>query len=120
MSSRTDTTGAATGGGTFQRLGDLVVRWPWVVIGLWVALAAVLPLTFPSLTEMAQKHPVAILPADAPANVTTRQMTEAFHESGSENILLVVLTNEKGLGPRRRNRLPRTGRQAAPGHSETS
>ena len=26
-------------------------------------------------------------------------MTEAFHESGSENVLLVVLTNEKGLGP---------------------
>jgi RND superfamily putative drug exporter len=98
VSSRTDTTGEATGGGTFQRLGDLVVRWPWVVVGLWLALAAVLPLTSPSLNEMAQKNPVAILPADAPANVTTRQMTEAFNESGSENILLVLLTNEKGLG----------------------
>ena len=65
---------------------------------VWVALAVVLPLTFPSLTEMAQKNPVAILPADAPANVTTRQMTEAFDESGSENILLVLLTNDKGLG----------------------
>ncbi len=26
-------------------------------------------------------------------------MTEAFHESGSEDLLLVVLTNENGLGP---------------------
>ena len=62
-------------------------------------LAVVLPLTFPSLTVMAQKRPVAILPANAPVTVTTRQMTEAFHESGSDNVLLVVLTNEKGLGP---------------------
>ena len=75
------------------------MRWPWVVIGFWVVLATVLPLTFPSLTEMAEKHPIAILPADAPATVTARQMTEAFQESGSENILLVVLTNEKGLAP---------------------
>ena len=76
-----------------------MVRWPWVVIGCWLVLAVVLPLTFPSLTVMAQKRPVAILPANAPVTVTTRQMTEAFHESGSDNVLLVVLTNEKGLGP---------------------
>lgn len=99
MSRRTDTPGAAGGGGAFQRLGVFVVRWPWVVIGCWLVLAVVLPLTFPSLTVMAQKRPVAILPANAPVTVTTRQMTEAFHESGSDNVLLVVLTNEKGLGP---------------------
>jgi putative drug exporter of the RND superfamily len=99
MSRRTETTGAAGGGGTFGRLGDFVVRWPWIVIGCWVTLAVVLPLTFPSLTQMAQQRPVAILPADAPVTVTTRQMTEAFHESGSENILLVVLSHDKGLGP---------------------
>jgi RND superfamily putative drug exporter len=93
------TTDTAQADGVFQRLGDFVVRWPWLIIGLWIAVAAVLPLSFPSLTEMAEKHPVAILPADAPVTVTTNQMTEAFHESGSENILLVVLTNEKGLSP---------------------
>ncbi len=82
-----------------RRLADFVVRWPWVVIGLWVALAVALPLTFPSLGEMAQKHPLAILPSDAPSIVTSRKMTEAFHESGTEDLLLVVLTNEKGLGP---------------------
>ena len=117
MSRRPDTTGAAGGKGTFQRLGDFVVRWPWVVIGCWAALAIVLPLTFPSLTQMAQQRPVAILPADAPVTVTTRQMTEAFHESGSENVLLVVLTNEKGLGPADEEDLPHTRRQAAPRQS---
>jgi putative drug exporter of the RND superfamily len=82
-----------------QRLAKFVVRWPWVVIGIWVAIAVALPLTFPSLNEMAQKHPLAILPSDAPSSVTARKMTEAFHESGSEDLLLVVLTDDKGLGP---------------------
>ena len=82
-----------------RRLADFVVRWPWAVIGLWVAIAVALPLTVPSLAEMAQKHPLAILPSDAPSSVTARKMTEAFHESGSEDLLLVVLTDDKGLGP---------------------
>jgi putative drug exporter of the RND superfamily len=82
-----------------RRLANFVVRWPWVVIGLWVAVAVALPLTFPSLNEMAQQHPLAILPSDAPSSVTARKMTEAFHESGSEDLLLVVLTDDKGLGP---------------------
>jgi RND superfamily putative drug exporter len=64
-----------------------------------VAIAVALPLTFPSLGEMAQKHPLAILPSDAPSSVTARKMTEAFHESGSEDLLLVVLTDDKGLSP---------------------
>lgn len=93
------TPGAAAVGGVFGRLGGFVVRWPLVVIGLWVALAAGLSLTFPTLTQMARERPVAMLPSDAPVMVTTRQMTEAFHESVSQTVLLVVLTDEKGLGP---------------------
>lgn len=82
-----------------RRIADFVVRWPWLVIGFWAALAVALPLAFPSLAEMAQKHPLAILPGNAPSNVAARQMTEAFHESGSDDLLLVALTDEKGLGP---------------------
>lgn len=81
------------------RLAGFVVRWPWAVIGLWVAVAAALPLTFPSLNKMAQQHPIAILPGDAPSSVAARKMTEAFHESGSEDLLLVVLGDANGLGP---------------------
>lgn len=51
------------------------------------------------MTEMSERNPVAILPADAPSTVTAREMTEAFHESGSENLLVVLLTNDNGLGP---------------------
>ncbi|OBF28317.1 hypothetical protein A5724_28315 [Mycobacterium sp. ACS1612] len=80
-----------------RRLADLVVRWPWLVVGVWVAIAVALPLTFPSLNEMAQRHPLAILPNDAPSSVAAREMTEAFHESGSENLLVVAFINQSGL-----------------------
>ncbi|GJF15954.1 membrane protein [Mycolicibacterium cyprinidarum] len=80
-----------------RRLADLVVRWPWVVIGVWIAMAIALPLTFPSLGQMAEKHPLVILPSDAPSSVTATKMAEAFQESGSDNLLVVALINETGL-----------------------
>jgi len=52
---------------------------------------------FPSLAVLAQKTPAAVLPADAPSVVSQKAMTEAFKEASSDNILLVVLTNEKGF-----------------------
>ncbi|OKH84365.1 hypothetical protein EB73_29850 [Mycobacterium sp. SWH-M3] len=67
------------------------------MIACWVVLAAALPPMFPSLTELAQKTPPAMLPADAPGSVAAQQMSQAFHESGSDNILLVVLSDDNGL-----------------------
>nr|MDT0522623.1 MMPL family transporter [Streptomyces sp. DSM 41633] len=69
------------------------------MIGIWAALLVALPLACPSLSDMAQKHPLAILPGDAPSSVTAQKMTEAFHESGNNDLLLVALINEDGLGP---------------------
>lgn len=75
------------------------MRWPWLVIVFWVLLAGLLPSAFPSLLEVTQKNAVSPLPATAPALIANRQMAEAFPQSGTENVLLVVLTNEHGLGP---------------------
>ncbi|PRC41764.1 MMPL family RND transporter, partial [Mycobacterium sp. ITM-2017-0098] len=80
-----------------RRLADVVVRWPLAVIGLWVALAIALPLSFPSLGEMAEKHPLVILPENAPSSVSARKMAEAFQESGNDDLLLIALINENGL-----------------------
>jgi putative drug exporter of the RND superfamily len=87
--------------GLFGWIGVVVQRWPWAVIGFWIALAAVLSVTFPPLTEMAAKRPVPILPDDAPVLATARQISQAFNQSGSENenVLLVVLTDDNGLNP---------------------
>jgi RND superfamily putative drug exporter len=93
------TSDVARSGGVFQRLGHVVVRWPLLVIVFWIALAAVPLLTLPPLAEIVGRHKATPLPYDAPTMVTTRQMAEAFHETGSDNVVLVVLTNEQGLGP---------------------
>ena len=82
-----------------RRLTALVVRWPLAVIGMWLALAIALPLSVPSLGEMAEKHPLVILPGDAPSSVTAQKMTDAFKEPGSGNLLVVALINEGGLTP---------------------
>ncbi|VEG46564.1 transport protein [Mycolicibacterium flavescens] len=82
-----------------RRLAHLVVRWPWVVIGVWLAMALALPLALPSLDEMAEKHPLVILPDDAPSSVTAKRMAEAFDESGSDNLLVIAFINEAGLVP---------------------
>ena len=55
-----------------RRLADFVVRWPWAVIAIWLALVVALPVTLPSLNEMAQRHPLAMLPGDAPSSVAAR------------------------------------------------
>lgn len=86
-----------TGGRFFAWLGRIVVRWPWAVIALWVLLAAAVSTQVPPLAEMSQRNPVALLPADAPSNEATRQMNAAFKDSGAENILVVLLTDPKGL-----------------------
>jgi RND superfamily putative drug exporter len=88
---------AAGGGGVFGLLGRVVVRRPLLVIAVWIAMAVGLTLSFPSLGVLAQKAPASILPPNAPSVVSQMQMSEAFREASSDNILLVVLTNENGL-----------------------
>ncbi len=95
----TKTTGAAESGVVFGRLGDLIVQRPLVFIGFWVVLAAGLMLTSPSLAKVARERPVPNLPSSAPAVVAARQMADAFGDPGSPTTLLVVLTDDKGLGP---------------------
>lgn len=93
------TTGREDSPGIFPRLGRLIARRPWLVIGLWIALADVLSATAPSLEEISQRHPVAILPTDAPVLAATRNMNAAFGEAGLQSIAVVVLSDTKGLTP---------------------
>lgn len=81
-----------------RRLADVVARWPAAIILVWVAIAVVLPQSFPSLNEMAQKNPLAMLPGNAPSSVAAREMTKGFSETGTDDLLLVVLSDERGVG----------------------
>ncbi len=93
------TTEVVSAGGIFPRLADIVVRWPLLVIGLWIATAATLALALPPLPVVAAKQQVNPLPDDAPTMVVNRQMQEAFQSTGASSILLIVLTDENGLTP---------------------
>ena len=94
-----ETDPAAEGRGVFGVIGRVVVRWPWLVIAFWIALAAAVTLAFPPLAVLAQKAPASILPANAPSVVSQKEMAAAFKEASSDNILLVVLTKESGFTP---------------------
>ena len=76
LPAETDT--AADGGGVFGGIGRFVVRWPWLVIGAWIALAIGVTMAFPPLAVLAQRAPASILPANAPSVVSQKQMSEAF------------------------------------------
>jgi putative drug exporter of the RND superfamily len=84
-------------GNVYRWLGELAARRPLAVIGFWIALAAALALTLPPLAVVAATKQPQMLPDDAPVMVTTRQIIDAFHDKGSDNVVLVVLSDEKGL-----------------------
>ena len=83
--------------GAFGALGTFIAAHPWIVIGVWIVLAVALPPLFPSLATVIQKQPVSPLPADAPAIVANRDIAEAFPAAGSDNTVLVLITDEAGL-----------------------
>jgi RND superfamily putative drug exporter len=83
--------------GMFERLAHVVLRRPWLVIGAWLMLVAVLSVTIPPLMRLASDRNQELLPSNSAVMAATRQMTEAFHEPGIQNIALVVLTDERGL-----------------------
>ena len=83
--------------GMFELLARGVLRRPWLVIGAWVMLVAVLAVAVPPLMRLASDRNQELLPSNSAVMAATRQMTEAFHEPGIQNIALVVLTDEHGL-----------------------
>jgi RND superfamily putative drug exporter len=83
--------------GVFGRLAHVVLRWPWLVIAAWLILVAVLSMAVTPLMKLASDRDQELLPGNSAVMAATRQMTEAFHEPGIQNIALVVLTNDRGL-----------------------
>lgn len=81
----------------FGWVGAFVARWPIPVIGIWLIVPAVLFFTYPPLSQAIEDHPVPLVPSSAPSMVTEQQMTDAFHEADGENLLLAVLTDDRGL-----------------------
>jgi putative drug exporter of the RND superfamily len=85
--------------GFFGWIGRLAVRRPLLVIALWIALAVALFVLLPPLAKIAGEKQPEFLPSDAPVLIANNAMIKAFNESDSQNSLLVVLSNDNGLGP---------------------
>ncbi|MDR3661835.1 MAG: RND family transporter [Mycobacterium sp.] len=83
--------------GVFEFVARVVQRRPWLVIGAWVLLVAVLSAAVPPLMKMASDRNQELLPSNSAVMAATRDMTKAFGEPGIQNIALVVLTDERGL-----------------------
>lgn len=47
----------------FERAGSTVIRHPYIVIGVWVAVAVVLALSFPQLERVVKSQSVDPFPA---------------------------------------------------------
>jgi RND superfamily putative drug exporter len=80
----------------FSVLCRFVVRAPWLVIGAWIAVVAVLAVAFPPLTKVVEGQKAQLLPPAATA--AAEQMAKDFGESG-QNVLIVVLTDDRALQP---------------------
>jgi putative drug exporter of the RND superfamily len=86
--------------GAFRWLARVVLRWPWLVVGFWLALVTVLSVAIMPLGLVIREHTnQEVLPNNSAVTAATRQMTKAFRESGIQNIALVVLTDNKGISP---------------------
>ena len=83
----------------FSWVGRFATRWPLLVIAIWLALPCALFFAFPPLSEAIRNHPVPLIPSSTPSMQTAQKMTDAFHESGQDNLLLVMLTDDGGLNP---------------------
>lgn len=83
-------------GGTFQHLAHFLTRRPWLVIGFWLLLVAMLS-GLPPVMIAARQHTTETLPSNAPVLIATHQMTKAFHEPAAQNVALVVLTDDHGM-----------------------
>jgi RND superfamily putative drug exporter len=79
-----------------KSVGRVVVRVPWLVISAWVVLVVVLSIAFPALTKIVENQTVQPLPPQAMA--ATQQMAADFGDS-AQNILVVVMSDDKGLSP---------------------
>ncbi|OBK38961.1 hypothetical protein A5658_25460 [Mycobacterium sp. 1245111.1] len=99
MSSRTVEIDPPSTKGVYPKLGAFVTRHPLIVIVTWIALAAGVSLGLPPLAVVIGQKQAQIMPDDAPMMVAAREMVAAFHDKGTDNVVLAVLTDDKGLSP---------------------
>ncbi|WP_099038932.1 RND family transporter [Mycobacterium neglectum] len=68
------------------------------IIVLWVALTVILTLFVPSLEQVEREHSVPLIAADAPSTKAAARMGEAFAESSTGTLAVLILEGQQPLG----------------------
>ena len=79
------------------RLTDLVGRHAYLVLGIWIIVAAGLNLVAPPLEQVGVQKSGPVIPDSAPSLVTFKNMGIQFDESQSSAIGYLVLEDDRGF-----------------------
>lgn len=86
----------------FERAGSTVIRHPYIVIGVWVAVAVVLALSFPQLERVVKSQSVDPFPRDLASIQVLDRMADSFGEQGSATMVVVAIESKSGLNDQAR------------------
>lgn len=85
-------------------LAEFTVRHKALVIGAWMAVAAVLTLLLPPLEMVVRQQSAELIPHNVASFQTVDRMGAAFSEQGSKTMLFVAMEDSAGLTPQARQR----------------
>jgi RND superfamily putative drug exporter len=75
----------------FARIGAFAVRFRWVIVAVWVAVAIALTLLAPNINEVAVSDQRSFLPSSAPSLTAHEMMTKYFPERVSPSSAVIVI-----------------------------
>ena len=81
----------------FRRIGILAARFRWWVLGAWVAVAVVLNVVIPQLTEVIKQDTVPFVPASAEVMRAYDVMSKQFDGGHAGGEAIVVLEDSRGI-----------------------
>ncbi len=83
----------------WNRLGQLIARYPWLWITAWLMLAVMVSLFRPDPVLLQRSEPASLLPPDAPWNQAMRAFSDTFPEQTSQSQVVLVFYRRDGLTP---------------------
>ncbi|WP_024799614.1 RND family transporter [Nocardia sp. BMG51109] len=80
-----------------SRAGRFIVRWRFVIIGMWLLLAGGLNLFVPQIESVIANRSMAFIPPSAPSLQAMSEIGPNFGEPGSSGMAYFVLERDSGL-----------------------
>jgi putative drug exporter of the RND superfamily len=81
----------------FKSLGNIVVKYRFAVVTLWIVAAAIIFWQAPVLSQVAKTDESSFLPEDSQTMQASRLYAQLFPDTGSRSSMILVLTDGGGL-----------------------